>query len=75
MDLSSCGLVTLRWYISAHNHTEGRRDTNIGISKTSALAVLFNGPGDDVRDFVGDEKKAGKVREKAKGMEVQLVDQ
>lgn len=49
-----------------------RKDKNIGVWKTSALAVLFNGPGEDVQKFVGEGEKTGYVRNKARDMEVQL---
>jgi hypothetical protein len=50
------------------------KEPSIGVWKTSALAVLFNGPGDDVQGFVGSGKKQGYVRTKARDMEVQLGD-
>lgn len=50
------------------------KEESIGVWKTSALAVLFNGPGDDVQGFVGSGKKRGYVRTKARDMEVQLGD-
>jgi hypothetical protein len=47
----------------------------IGIWKTSALAILVNGLGDDVQSFVGPgSKKQGYVRRKAKDIKVQLDD-
>lgn len=47
----------------------------IGIWKTSALAILVNGLGDDVQGFVGGgNKKQGYVRRKAKDIKVQLDD-
>jgi hypothetical protein len=49
-----------------------RRDKDVGVWKTSALAVLFNGAGEDVQRFVGGEKRTTSVRRKAKDMEVQL---
>jgi len=47
-------------------------DKKIGIWKSSALAVLFNGLGDDVQDFVGTRTNLGHAREKAKQLHVQL---
>lgn len=49
-------------------------DPKIGIWKTSALAVLFNGPGDDVQNVMGENPKMGYAREKAKNMVVTLED-
>lgn len=47
----------------------------IGVWKTSALAILFNGLGDDVQGFVGaGNKKQGYVRRKARDIKVQLDD-
>ena len=47
----------------------------IGVWKTSALAILFNGLGDDVQGFVGPgNKKQGYVRRKARDIKVQLDD-
>ena len=48
------------------------KDSSIGVYKTSALAVSFNGPGEEIQSFVGGEKKATYVRRKAKDMEVHL---
>ena len=47
-------------------------DKKIGIWKSSALAVLFNGLGDDVQDFVGTRTNLGHARAKAKQLHVQL---
>jgi hypothetical protein len=47
-------------------------DKKIGIWKSSALAVLFNGLGEDVQDFVGTRTNLGHAREKAKQLHVQL---
>ena len=47
----------------------------IGVWKTSALAILFNGLGEDVQGFVGaGNKRMGYTREKAKDIKVQLED-
>lgn len=47
----------------------------IGVWKTSALAILFNGLGDDVQGFVGPgNKRQGYVRRKARDIKVQLDD-
>jgi hypothetical protein len=50
------------------------RDTEqIGIWKTSALAILFNGIGEDVERYVGEGKKEmGYTRQKAHDLKVQL---
>jgi hypothetical protein len=61
-------LVTTIWRSSKDKE-------NIGIWKTSALAILVNGLGEDVQGFVGaGNKKQGYVRRKAKDLKVQLDD-
>jgi hypothetical protein len=47
-------------------------DKKVGIWKSSALAVLFNGLGDDVQDIVGTRTNLGHARAKAKQLHVQL---
>jgi len=50
-----------------------REDAKIGIWKSSALAILFNGPGEEVQDAVGSNPtRLGSVREKAKNLKVTL---
>jgi hypothetical protein len=50
-----------------------REEARIGVWKSSALAVLFNGPGEDVQEAVGDNpSRLGSVREKAKNLRVTL---
>lgn len=53
-----------------------RDQENIGIFKTSALAILFNGLGDDVQERVGygGVNRMGYARERAKDMKVHLDD-
>jgi hypothetical protein len=48
---------------------------NIGIFKTSALAILFNGLGEDVQERVGSgNNRMGLTRERARDMKVHLED-
>lgn len=47
-------------------------DKKIGIWKSSALAVLFNGLGDDVQDYVGTRTNRGHQIAKARQIHVQL---
>jgi hypothetical protein len=47
----------------------------VGIWKTSALAVLFNGIGDDIQDTLGSKVKTGDARKRAKEMLVQLDEE
>jgi len=51
-----------------------KAEDHIGIWKTSALAILFNGPGEDVQNHVGTSSKMGYTRAKAKELKVQLGD-
>jgi len=46
----------------------------VGIWKTSALAMLFNGIGDDIQQQLGNKVKTGDARKRAKDMVVQLDD-
>lgn len=53
-----------------------RDQENIGIFKTSALAILFNGLGEDVQERVGNGvNRMGYARERAKDMKVHLDDE
>jgi len=48
---------------------------NVGIFKTSALAILFNGLGEDVAAQVGSgNNRMGYTREKARDIKVKLDD-
>jgi hypothetical protein len=52
-----------------------RDQDNIGIFKTSALAILFNGLGDDVQEQVGSgNNRMGYTRERARDIKVRLDD-
>jgi len=52
-----------------------RDQDNIGIFKTSALAILFNGLGDDVQERVGTgNNRMGYTRERARDIKVKLDD-
>ncbi|KAE9978789.1 hypothetical protein EG328_001245 [Venturia inaequalis] len=49
---------------------------NVGIFKTSALAILFNGLGEDVQERVGTgANRMGYARERARDMKVRLDDE
>lgn len=53
-----------------------RDQENIGIFKTSALAILFNGLGEDVQQRVGSNvNRMGYARDRARDMKVQLDDE
>jgi hypothetical protein len=52
-----------------------RRLNEIGIWKTSALAVLFNGLGEQEASEIGPRIKMGNARQRAKQMEVMLEEQ
>jgi len=47
----------------------------VGIWKTSALAMLFNGIGDDIQSTLGNKVRTGDARTRAKDMMVQLDDE
>ena len=51
------------------------KQESIGIWKTSALAILFNGLGEDVQEHVGSVDKRSHVRAKARDMKVHLEDE
>lgn len=52
-----------------------RDQDQIGIFKTSALAVLFNGLGEDVQERVGSgNMRMGATRERARDIKVHLAD-
>jgi hypothetical protein len=51
-----------------------RDEDTVGIWKTSALAVLFNGLGDDVQSNVGPHVRMGEARSKARDMKVHLEE-
>ena len=50
------------------------KEKSIGVWKTSALAVLFNGLGDDVQGHVGSTEKQSQVRAQARDLKVHLAD-
>jgi hypothetical protein len=50
------------------------KEKSIGVWKTSALAILFNGLGEDVQSFMGSGHEQGYVRARAREMKVQLED-
>jgi hypothetical protein len=52
--------------------SEGEDKKKIGVWKSSVLAVLFNGLGEDVREHVGGAADMAEAREKARHLQVQL---
>lgn len=48
-------------------------EEHVGIWKTSALAILFNGLGEDVQNMVDPNARMGDVRETARGLKVKLA--
>jgi hypothetical protein len=50
-----------------------REREEVGIWKTSVIAVLFNGLGDEVQQSVGPNCSMGEAREKARQLKVRLV--
>jgi len=68
-------LVFSLFFLSSTMWKSSKDKQQIGIWKTSALAILFNGLGEDVQTFVGaGNKKMGYTREKAKDIQVHLDD-
>ena len=62
-------------FLAATIYRSSKDREQIGVWKSSALAILFNGLGDDVQGFVGaGNKKQGYVRRKARDIKVQLDD-
>lgn len=51
-----------------------KESNKIGIWKTSALAVLFNGLGDEIQDTIGPKVRLTDARNRAKKLSVQLDD-
>jgi hypothetical protein len=51
-----------------------KEEEKVGVWKTSALAVLFNGLGDDVQRKVGASQSLGTTRARAKDLKVRLDD-
>jgi hypothetical protein len=50
-----------------------REEKDVGIWKTSALAILFNGLGEDVQRSVGPNCRMGQARAKARELRVKLL--
>jgi hypothetical protein len=68
-------LVFSLFFLGSTMWRSSKDKQQIGIWKTSALAILFNGLGDDVQTFVGaGNKKMGYTREKANHIKVHLDD-
>jgi hypothetical protein len=51
-----------------------KQDSKIGVWKTSALAVLFNGLGEEIQDTIGPRVRVGDARTRAKKLSVHLDD-
>lgn len=68
-------LVFALVFLLATMYRSSKDKEQIGVWKSSALAILFNGLGEDVQGFVGPgNKKQGYVRRKARDIKVQLDD-
>jgi hypothetical protein len=66
-------LVFALFFLLATMYRSSKDKDQIGVWKTSALAVLFNGLGEEVQDYVGHgNKKQGYNRRKARDIKVQL---
>ena len=81
-------LVNMRWtwfilpltvfiltlaFLSATIFKSHHEKNEVGIWKTSALAILFNGPGDEAQRAMGSNCRLGEVRQKAKELSINLV--
>jgi len=66
-------LFSLIFLVSVVTDTR-RHDAKVGVWKTSALATLFNGLGDEIQDTIGPKVRIGDARTRAKNMEVHLDD-
>jgi hypothetical protein len=60
-------LITTVWRSS-------KEDSKVGIWKTSALAVLFNGLGEEIQETIGPRVRTGDARTRAKRLTVRLDD-
>lgn len=60
-------------FLSATVFRSSRESNEVGIWKTSALAILFNGLGEDVQKCVGPGCRMGEVRAKARELSVKLL--
>ncbi|KAF2673194.1 hypothetical protein BT63DRAFT_149242 [Microthyrium microscopicum] len=70
--LPACLLLFSFVFLMATVLKSSKDDKKIGVWKNSALAVLFNGPSDDVQDRMGSQLKLGSAREKARNIRVTL---
>jgi hypothetical protein len=66
-------VFSLVFLIATAVRSEKEKD-KIGIFKTSALAILFNGLGDDVQAQYGGVQRMGETRARARDMKVKLED-
>jgi hypothetical protein len=82
-------LVTIRWvwvtlpafllvfsfiFLATTVVRSSKEENGVGIWKTSALAVLFNGLGEDVQSKVGSNLRMGDARSKARDIKVKLEE-
>jgi hypothetical protein len=70
--LPACLLIFSFLFLAVTIIRSEKGGKKIGIWKSSALAVLFNGLGEDVQDSVGTQTNLGYARAKAKQINVQL---
>jgi hypothetical protein len=66
-------VLSLLFLIATAVRSEKEKD-KIGIFKTSALAILFNGLGDDVQAQYGGGQRMGETRARARDIKVKLED-
>jgi hypothetical protein len=65
-------LLTSLVFLVATIIRSSKEESMLGVWKTSALAVLFNGLGPDVQDQPGAHDRLGQARSKAKRLNVTL---
>jgi hypothetical protein len=65
-------ILTSLFFLVATIARSSRGNPAVGIWKTSALAVLFNGLGHDVQEQTGANDRLGQARSKARKLEVML---
>jgi hypothetical protein len=70
--LPACLLIFSFIFLAVTILRSEKDEKKIGVWKSSALAILFNGLGEDVQDYVGTKKNLGHARAKAKQIHVQL---
>ena len=65
-------LLTSLIFLVATIVRSSKEESMLGVWKTSALAVLFNGLGQDVQEQPGSHDRLGQARSKAKRLDVKL---